>query len=722
MPATARCRAPHLAVLAGALFLAITPTVRAADPAPADTALGKVPADVESFGSMLRLGETVETIGQSRAWKQLWNAPEVKALREKAKAAFDADNEKTAPFKAFFAEPANAEIPALALDALSNEIFISVGAGTGDLLSLVQELAGGVRFGPAFQKLLGENPGDPTKARIRILLQGLTEKPERIRIPDMLIGFKLTDPAKVAAQLKRVDPLLTLALADTPLKGRAKRVKVDGDDFLVLELDGSLVPWDDLPIAMYEEKEGEFAPLLKHLKGMKLTISVGVRQGYLLIGIGSTTAQLAKFGGPGPKLAGRPEFKPLAEFAGKPLTAIGYTSATLRQAVATTPEDVLAFSELIKAGLEQADLPDNIREGIEKDAKTLLQSIARSLPKPGAATSFSFRTPRGWETYAHDYSTPSPEPSRPLTLLDHVGGDPLLAAVWRSGTTVDDYRGLVKWIKVIAGHVEKVAAVKAPGSEEILKTARTEIYPILNELSDVTERLWLPALADGQEGFVLDAKWTSRQWHVAAPKTDRSLPLPELGIVVGVSDRAKLEKSLESYRTVANKLLAKARELAPPDTIPEFEIPKPKVETRDGRTFAYYPIPQELGLDKQVQPTGGLSDTVAVLTLSRAHADRLLTKTPFQAGLAPFANRSRPADSVFYLNWTGIVDAAAPWVDYAIRTKAPEDDREHAEQIAKKVIAALKLFRGYGSVTYREGGATVTHSEAVFQDIPTGGK
>jgi len=718
MFASVRHRIPLCFVLAAVLSpLAVTGPVRAADPAPA-TALDKVPATAETYQSVLRLGETVERIGRSRAWQQLWNDPAVKELRKKFAEEFAAaDNDGAAALRAFLAEPANAELPALALDAVSNEVFITTGAGTGDLLSLGQELVGGARYGPAFQKLLGQDGGDPNLARVRIVLKSLSEKPERVRIPDLLIGFKVSDAAKVKAQLKRLDPIVTAALADTPLKGRSKRAKVDGDEFLVLELDGALIPWDQVPIAMFEEKEGEFAPLIKHLKGLKLTVAIGVRQGYLLIAVGPSTDQLAQFGGPGPKLAGRPEFKPLAELAGKPLTAIGYTSAALRQAAATTAEDVTGFGDAIKAGLEQADLPDDLRKAIEKDADALLKEVAKGITKPGAATSFSVRTARGWETYAHDYTLPAAGEARPLTLLNHLGGDPLMAAVWRSGTTADDYRTAVKWAKTIAGHVEQVALVKSPDAEPVIKMVRKEIYPVLQELSDVTERLWLPALADGQEGVVLDAKWTSKQWHAALPPADRPMPLLELGIVVGVSDRAKFEKALEGYRVGANKLLTKAREVAPPGAIPELEIPRPKVETKGGRTYAHYPLPAGLGVDEQFQPTGGLSDKVAVLALSRGHADRLLSETPFAAGLAPFAAR-KTADSAFYLNWAGTIDAVAPWADFGARMAAAGGDAKQNEEVARKTLGALKIFHKYGSVTYRQNGATVTHSEAVFQDVP----
>ena len=699
--------------IAACLLLVAPCAAFAADP-PTGTALDKVPADAEYFSSMLRMGETVATIGKSRAWQQLWNEPEVQALWKKALEKY---NEADNPLKAFLADPANKDIPALAADAFSHEVFISAGAGTSDMAEVFMELIGTARYGVKLQKLLGQGDADPERTRIRLVLQSLATNPQRLRIPELLIGFKLTDGAKAAAQLKRLDPLLATALALTPLKGRSKRVKVGDDEFLALELDGSLVPWDQLPIAMYEEKEGEFAPLVKRLKAMKLSVAIGVRHGYLLLAIGESTANIAQFGGKGPALASRAEFKPMAKAAGRPLTAVSYSSAKLRQAVATTPEDVLAFGELAKAGLDQAPIPDDLRKPLEKDIEGVLKAIAKGLKKPSAAMAFSVRTASGWETFDYDYTAPDAAPQKPLTLLDHLGGNPLMAVVWRSGTTVDDYKAFAKWVATFAGHAEKIALAMAPESEPFVESYRKNLVPLFQELSGITEKLWLPALADGQEAVVLDAKWTSRKWHEALA-ADRELPMLEFGIVLGVSDAAKLEKALESYRTAINKLIAKASEADPTGNIPAIEIPKPKVDAKDGRTFAHYPIPEQLGIDPQFQPTGGLSSNVAVLALSRFHAERLLADSPLQTGLAPFADLKRPLDSAFYFNWAGFVDSAGPWVGFLTKRTAPEERLKEIQATAVKVMKLLRIFCAYGSVTYRESNATVTHSEAAFQDIP----
>jgi hypothetical protein len=720
MLALFRCRGLFTPV---AILLVLTSSpARAAGPKPSETALGKVPADVEYFGSMLRLGETIEIIGKSQAWKQIWNDPMVQEFWKKGLEQLRQD-EQWARVRDFFANPANAELPALAADALSNEIFVYAGAGSSDLVKLLQEVGGTARFGPALQQLLKQQPGeDSTRAVARAAMLALQEKPERLRVPALVIGFKVSDPEKVAAQLQRIDPVLAEALKGTPLAGRSKRVKVADDEFLILDLDGSLIPWEQVPLADYENDMGEFEPLLKRLKAMKLAVAIGVRQGYLLIAVGESTAHIEKFGGPGAKLAGIAEMKPVEKFADKPITAVSYTSAKLLEVTATSAEDVTGYADAAKQLLRQTNLPEETLKPIDKDIDALAKSIIKGLTKPGAQVSLSHRTPRGWETFAYDYTKRESGEPRPRTLLDHLGGEPLLAVVWRSGTTVEDYRAFVQWVAKFAGHAETIVAGLSPDSAEMIKKVRAELGPIVKELSDITERLWIPALADGQEAFVLDAKWASKQWH-AALEADRQLPMIELGVVLGVSDAAKLRQALEGYRATINKLIAKVAEFDPNGNIPPVEIPKPNVERKGDRTFAFYPIPEEWGLDPQFQPTGGLSAKVAVLALSRKHAERLLTPSPLTPGLAPFRDTRRPLESALYWNWEGMMDAAGPWAGFLLAKIEDADQRKQAEDIGARVLKYLKIFRSYGSVTYREGDVTVTHSEAVFRDIlPVAGK
>ena len=334
-------------LIALAALAVLAPAVgRAAEPAPADTALKLVPADAEVYGATLRLGETVSRIAASNAWQSVWNHPLAQQWREKGWEEFEADETEWAEVREFFAKPENRDILPLLGDAMSHEVITYTGSGIGDFLSLLQEVGGSMRYGPRIEAIAGGTPEDQIDDRIYYALAALSDDPSRVKMPEIVIGFKVTDPDEVAAQLRRLDPVLKDALKGTPLAGRAKRTKIGGDDFLTLEVDGSLVPWDQIDIAQYESEDGEFDALQKRLKAVKITVTVGVRKGYLLVALGPTGGHVAKFGGPGPKLTTVPEVEALAKYAGKQIVSIGYTSAKLLAAAGTTQDDVLGMGEM----------------------------------------------------------------------------------------------------------------------------------------------------------------------------------------------------------------------------------------------------------------------------------------------------------------------------------------------------------------------------------------
>lgn len=706
------------AIAAAVLWLGGS-AVDAAEPAPSETALSLVPADAEAYGSNLRMGETITMIAQSNTWKSIWNHPFAGLAKQQFQAEVTKEGSEWEQFLAFFQKPENSEIPALVGDALSHEIISYAGPGTGDFLSLIQEVIGAARYGPGIQQAVGGGDNDDAnRERIRFALLALAEDPARVQTPEFVFGFKVSNPDAVTKQLARLDTEIKAQIAKKPQIGEYyKKVTIDGDEFLTLAANGSMIPWDQANLAQFEAEDGEFDELQKRLKELKFTIAIGVRKGFLLISIGDTAEHLAKFGGPGPKLASVPELKALDKFADRKVISISYTSKTILEKISTNQDDIAGIGELVKTLLVSAELPDALEGKITADLDGLLKAASGQIVPPGAYTNISLRTAHGWETFTYDYTASPNPPAKPLTILEHVGGKPLFLAAGRSNTTVKDYREIAHWLGVFGGHVEEVIAVKAPDADKALDIYRDDFKPLLMELGRILETLWLPALDDGQMAIVLDAKWTSRQWHAAAPPSETALPLPEIGFILGVSDADKFVEAMKEYRGLANKVIATARKHDQSGEIPEFEIPPPTVETDANIRYAFYPIPREWGIDEQFQPTGGLTSTMATLTLSKGHAKRLLTKTPLAIPTAPFADRSRPLESVSHFDWAGWVDAISAWSGYGMAIGGvPPDDPTSG--MAQQVMDVLRVFQGYSSVTYREVAVTVTHSECVFRDLP----
>src|SRR5690606_27563431 len=85
---------------------------------------------------------------------------------------------------------------------------------------------------------------------------------------------------------------------------------------------------------------------------------------------------------------------------------------------------------------------------------------------------FSFLTDRGVEGYTHDWTENKYyDGSRPLSLLDHVGGNPLLAYVARGKYSPEQYELVRKWAKKSFGYFEEFAVpqMDAEGQETFKK-------------------------------------------------------------------------------------------------------------------------------------------------------------------------------------------------------------------------------------------------------------
>jgi hypothetical protein len=614
---------------------------------------------------------------------------------------------------------------ALLGEMFGDEVFLYGGDSVVKLLELAVRVNAGVRLAPAVAVVKGERR-NPQELQILAALHTLKDSLDLIQAPELMFGFRLRDSAAATTQLKRLEAVLDPLFEGQPLlKGRLKRVKVKGKDFLSLTFDGGMVPWNKIPIEDYEEKEGEFKDLVKKLKGLKVTVSLGVRDNYLLLSLGESLELVEKLGTGGQPLAGRPELKPLAKAADKPLLSVGYVSQALRRSTATSADDLDALADLLKSFLDKAPIGDAQRKRIIKDLADLAKEMKTGLVEPGAAMSFSFRTERGQESYDYDYTRPAETAeAKPLTLLHHLGGDPILGVVGRAAYHPDRYRSFVKWVKVVHGHLEEalLGQLEEGQKEEYQKFGKT-FYPLLKRLDDITGKMFLPALADGQTAFVLDGKWKSKKWHQMF-STPMALPMPEVGLVLGVSDAALLRKAMVEYRKLFNDTLA-AVKMTVPAPIPEIQIPEPtEVKTKNGSLY-FYAIPEVLGLEPRVLPTAGLSKQVAVLTLSNTHAERLLERKPLRVEGGPLAELSKPLLAAAYFNSAAFLDMIAPWIEFGVQTgmKAqgaalpPGLDTNTILEHFQVVLEVLKTVRGSTSATFLEDGVTVTHTETVIRDL-----
>jgi hypothetical protein len=714
------------ALLAGAcLALGTPPAARAGDKEAAKS-LALIPADASFYSAMLRNKEQFDALVNSKGYQRLMKLPLVQMGLKHLRAEMAKEDSPLANWKKFTASEENRALIDLVKDAVSHEIFIYGGRAWNDFFALLLKVNSAQQFAPA-QALLSGN--DPNKAQGRAILLALQKNKELIKTPDLVLGFKVSDVKQAETQIARLEKLATgLARKAEPLKGRIKRVKVGGSSFLTLTLDGGMVPWDDIPIKDVEDRPGEFDELIKHLKGSTLTVSVGVRRGFLMLGLTSSVKELARVGGKVKELAGRPELKPLEKFADKRIASIGYVSKALKARLVATSGDIKTVMDNVKGLLAKADIPAAKRKALEEDLDELAAMARKEIPEVGASFGFTFLTANGYEGYDYDYTKHPRRKGARFKLRNHLGGNPILA--FGGGTRSDGsgYAAFSKWVRKTYGHVETIVLDKLDGDQKDMykKFAKT-FLPLLRQLDVTTSKLLLPSLKDASVAFVLDGKWTSKSWFQAMPPTGRAMPMPQLALVLSLADAAMFQKALREYRLTINEILAKTHEAAS-DNVPELKIPA--AESAKGKlgTYYYYPIPEVAGVDKQVVPTLGVSKNVAAFTLSRSHAQRLLGNHPLKAKDDPLARKDLVALCVF--DWPGLIDLVSPWIEFGVRTAhmARSGDggeagpgKKEMDGIIKqmRVVAdVLKAFQRFSAGSYLEDGALVTHHQTIIQDRP----
>ncbi|HEX3998192.1 MAG TPA: hypothetical protein VHX65_06560 [Pirellulales bacterium] len=698
-------------------------------------ALDWVPADAAVFSSTMRLKEQVEIVANSKAWAKFKEIPVIQESWSMLQLYYSMG---ATEFNQTLQKPENQQLIDMLLDLFSNEISWYADQQTIDLIGLAEDSYNAAAYNPsAFEPHGGANSEQAPKAMVRAIINKLSAHLDKLKIPTIVLAFKHSDAARVKTQLARLEKAVNDAIAAEPnsdLKGRFQRSKIGGDDYLTLKLDGKMVPWNEAlsQAKDYEEKPGQLKQIVDRLKQLEMMISIGVRGDYLLIALTPSAAPLAALGS-GPRMVEREEFQPLYKLADKRLVGIGFESK--EAAIAMGSHDSLDNLMQMALGAASASgMAADVQARLRSDLTSLKKDLRSLMPAPGASLSSSVLTERGYDCYAYSWAVnPRLDGSKPLDIMEHLGGTPLVAILGRTKTLPEDYPMSVKWLTKAQSYFEELALPTLTTEQkreyhEWMEFAK----PLLARLNNANIAMLQPALADGQHAFVWDAKIISRRWFNGMPQ-DSVLPMFEPALVWGVSDADLLKKGIGEYRAVADEIVAKIKQKEPNALAPGFKIPDAQVrEVRSGTIYSY-PLPRELGVDGQLAPGAGLGKHVAVLTLSPEHTAELLSPTPFEAE-GPAGDMKRPLASASFVDCAGLVEASTPWIEYVVRlvyAKTHEGegaslkfDKNEPEQLKKTLaqvrsgLEILKVLRTVSSATYVEGKAVVTHTEVHIRDLP----
>jgi hypothetical protein len=700
-----------------ALALATGLPARAADSVRETSSLALVPEDAAFYWARLRLKEQYDSVVNSKAVARLWAVPVFKKAREHAaqlqKEAGGPDPNELAKL---LEQPDVKAAYDLAIDAVSHEVFIYGDAGYADLLEQFTDLSNEMN---AIQLEGAKAGGAPDEATRRKIGELLIKHVQRLKVPDTVIGLKLKDPQAAGPQLTKLEAFLAAHLEMQPpeWQGRLSRETISGTKFITLKLDGTLIPWSEIPQGDTPPDKEQFDKMVELVKKMTLVVSIGIRDGYLLVSIGDSSEHLKTLG-QGKLLRDRPELAPIGKHAEKPFTSIGYVSQRFLEKGNRADAQLDSYVRMLEQLLPLSEVDPELQKEMIADARSLAADLKKYIPKPGAVMGFSFLSPRGLEGYSYNWGEQlGIDGSQKLSILDHVGGSPLGFAAGRRKYDPAAYEMLAKWLGRGVYYGEQLGLnLLEPEQRALYDRIRTEMTPLVERLDTVTKTMWLPAFKDGQIAIVLDAKLTSKQWQQHMPPAEQPLPMLEFGLVYGVSDAALVKKASGEYFSIAREAMKKLHAIVP-EAVPEFDVPLPQSREFPEGTVYYYSLPPEWGVDTQIAPNAALSSEVLALTMIPKFGVRLLKKTPL-AVEGPLANHDRPLASAAYFNWAGLVSAVEPWIDYGYAQGAVPEVPAEAEvspaevrEGTKAVLEFLKCLRTMSSVSYFEEGALVTHSE-----------
>jgi len=681
-----------------------------------DSSLSVVPADAAFYSASLRMEEQWNILKKSNAGKKIMQNALVQMGLGQAQMMWNSGGDANIQMmKDMLADPQNQKLIALLQEAISKEFFLYADDGVAAQLALLNQLNMSMNS-IQIEAAQSDNPEEVMASRV---IELLLDNADTLQVPDMVMGFKVSDGEGVASQLDRLEEILTQVYrSDAPmLSDRFKRESLDGGDFLTLRLDGSLIPWEEIPLDDFPGDREQLNTLVDKVKEMTLVVMLGYRDGYLMFSVGDTSEHIEQFG-KGETLADRAETQKMRQHLAKPIVSIGYVSESFMKNINNVQGQLESVKSMIDSLVEMAGFPDELKEKIAAEGATILDDFSGIVPEAGSQFGYQMLVEDGFEGYSFSWGNAVFDDSAPLTLTGQLGGNPILGIVSRGKQAPESYSNFADTFERVGKLVDEVVEFQLNDDEQAqYERVRDQLLPLLDKLVATTKENLQPALASNETAFVFDGKVKSAQLQNTMPLATNLLPIPELGIAMKVTDADKLRKGVGDYFDVAKGVLETFKVLEP-NELGELKIPSPLVTDEQWGKIYQFALPPELGIDDQLAPNAGLSKHLAVVSLAPQTTARLMLEQPLQSE-GYRVDVKRPAGAIAYFNFPGLVDLIEPWVNYGVELGI--DDAFTSGMVKAQVsdwTAILRCFRGGMSVTYvDDDDVQVTHSHVLFQDL-----
>jgi len=743
-----------------------------------------VPADAAFFSATLRSRQQFDALVASNAYKSIRALPGLKRALDSLEEQRTLPGSPLAMIETFMQLPENEQALDLLRDMVSSDTFVYGEPSCIPLIRLARKLqqaqqAAGLLtpanidfdFDAEVEDIEEDDEDDdeataprapvrivpvrladateqlsPEQMQKRLAAEALVDNVELIVVPDLVWGFKTTKREVGVSQLKRLEVLAKLVIQTNPdLADSLARKKIGDGEFVTFTLDGSRLPWNDLRVQLADEVgdvEGLEA-VFDRLEALELVVAVGLIGDWVVLSLGDSTDHLQKLaitnGKPatGGSLLDQKPFAPLLAHKDRKITSINYVSGELMAAISAAADDFDPLLESLPNAAEAAGYPAAAAEAARGWLGDAAAAYGKRLPVPGPWMSYAFLGDQGYEGYAWDWSRNQRlDGAKRLDLLEHAGGAPLAVLVSRLKADPALFDDLMAFA---SGGLDFVRDWGLPDESdedaEVFAAFDEHVVPLGEKFATALRDKILPSLADGQVGFVIDAKSKTKKPQRDLPSSLEPLPLVEPAIVLPLADAKLFRDGLNDLFALSDELVDAIRGMSP-DAVPAgYRVPDPEKSKAEGGTVWSFALP-ESGIDEQIRPSIGVGEKAAVFSLAPNQAARMLVATKLETG-SGLSTFEEPLAGAAVLDFAGLVDAIAPWITYGARYAcvseresgqvdpdeelAADDENEQAKealQHAAVVIEAIKCFRAAVAETSFIDDAAVTHWRNVIRDLP----
>lgn len=634
-----------------------------------ETALKIAPHDAAFFFTNVHLKESWNDFSQTRLVTRLRSVPYTQRLEAALLAQWEEEIGPLGQNRAMLESPIAQNVYGLVSQMLSDEIFVYGSSEWSDMFAKL------VLFQ---QEIAGRDPTEVFEYWQSLTKEDLTG----FEIPTTVIGCRIEDIDNAKLLLDALEGLCRTLGSQIdealPFLEKLKRWEFEEGQSLVLSLDTSLIPLDQ----MSDMEQAMFGDMLKLLEDYQLSIGLGVKQGMLLVAIGPEEDLIENVGASEKSLFDHPSIEFVRSKNPKGLRGFSYASkefvqgqweanfGTYFQNIAGELQTLLDEQAFLYT-LEK-DISDSLEEWsdqIQADAKWLDEKIASFTIEYGPTMSWSRKINGGYET--HRFSGTKSRLSAnaaPLSILRHAGSSPLVLLATKQGENEIAHEMVLYLLEKVPGHLKQLLQIAEENVEDraLANRAIDEGMPIIRDIYNVLHNMIGKATSDNEAMLAISGQWTMSEDPLGNP-LPKPLPLPEVALAFKVTDRELFEKGCADLFDQMDRLVNMVRRLEPDLIPPDYQIPRPTAEDRNGITKFSYP---ELLAFMSDAPPGfvpqvSVSDEAVVVGYSNDQVQEMLSARPLRHK-PTWLKADTPVSSVTYVDFAGTIRAIGKWVEFSM--------------------------------------------------------